>query len=470
MRLATRCILVCSLFAPDAVNAEPFVRGEVTADAEVNISDAIFILMHLFLGGPAPPCLDAADVNDDGAVGINDAVYELAYLFGGGKVPPRPGPVWPGHDGTPVDPFVCGDEPGETPLDEDEIFTRLTANGWILIEPDLFGSVTSHMFQKSGGYFFCRYSDIPEGAETSQWNFEKLTDSGGVITIDGKSIFHFSLRSDGSLRIGNMTFQPGEYRQGFSAECKSLPADCEDCARSQLHAVSPPSLAAALVNTRWLKANDFSLYSEPTELEFLGPGRYRASFRGDECSFTSFWSLSQDYFLFEQLGCDFRIGDGSGPVYIGSEAILEGQSLRFDDQEVYLSAGSDLTQGIIVVMVGHLHAGNGYNASLVGTYERPFRRGSNPFRFRLSPLRRIEPPYGELTLRRQTLLRTEDGFTFVGEPTILGRAALPAVLPEAGFELELDWSTPDGPGDFLYELRLDGEFWLFPGHHIATVP
>lgn len=41
MRLATRCILVCSLLAPDAVNAAPFVRGEVTADAEVNISDAI---------------------------------------------------------------------------------------------------------------------------------------------------------------------------------------------------------------------------------------------------------------------------------------------------------------------------------------------------------------------------------------------------------------------------------------------
>ncbi|HLU48427.1 MAG TPA: hypothetical protein VK116_10095, partial [Planctomycetota bacterium] len=40
----------------------PFVRGDVEENGSINISDAVRILEHLFLGGNEPACLDAADV------------------------------------------------------------------------------------------------------------------------------------------------------------------------------------------------------------------------------------------------------------------------------------------------------------------------------------------------------------------------------------------------------------------------
>ena len=43
-----------------------FLRGDATADGNLNLTDAVFTLNHLFLGGPAPDCADAADADDNG--------------------------------------------------------------------------------------------------------------------------------------------------------------------------------------------------------------------------------------------------------------------------------------------------------------------------------------------------------------------------------------------------------------------
>ncbi len=72
--------------------APTFVRGELTADGKIDLSDAIFGLRYLFLGGTEPVCLDAADVNDDGRVNVPDSIYLLQHLFQGGAVPPIPYP------------------------------------------------------------------------------------------------------------------------------------------------------------------------------------------------------------------------------------------------------------------------------------------------------------------------------------------------------------------------------------------
>jgi hypothetical protein len=86
-----------------------FRRGDAIPDGSVDISDMIYLLAHLFQGGPGLACADAGDINDDGALDITDAVFGLAYLFLGGAPPPEPGPTFPGYDGTPTDPFTCGD-------------------------------------------------------------------------------------------------------------------------------------------------------------------------------------------------------------------------------------------------------------------------------------------------------------------------------------------------------------------------
>ncbi|MBI4600647.1 MAG: PKD domain-containing protein [Planctomycetes bacterium] len=92
---------VSVVFRPGGAGAAWFRRGDANADGVVNISDAIFSLGALFLGGASPPCLDAVDANDDGLVNITDPVFLLDWLFRGGGTPPSPGPHECGPDETP---------------------------------------------------------------------------------------------------------------------------------------------------------------------------------------------------------------------------------------------------------------------------------------------------------------------------------------------------------------------------------
>jgi parallel beta-helix repeat protein len=80
--------------------AVPFTRGNANADDNTDLSDAVFVLTYLFLGGTAPSCEDGADADDNGALEITDAVYLLNYLFLGGLPPEPPFPTC-GPDPTP---------------------------------------------------------------------------------------------------------------------------------------------------------------------------------------------------------------------------------------------------------------------------------------------------------------------------------------------------------------------------------
>ena len=70
-----------------------FRRGDSNADGRVDISDAVYTLGFLYLGGASTPCRDAADANDDGAVDISDPILLLDRLFisGSRAVIPPPG-------------------------------------------------------------------------------------------------------------------------------------------------------------------------------------------------------------------------------------------------------------------------------------------------------------------------------------------------------------------------------------------
>jgi hypothetical protein len=75
------------------VGEKRFVRGNVNADAALNITDGVFVLNFLFLGGPAPPCREAANTNGDGVLNLTDGIYLLNFLFLGGPRPPAPFPT-----------------------------------------------------------------------------------------------------------------------------------------------------------------------------------------------------------------------------------------------------------------------------------------------------------------------------------------------------------------------------------------
>jgi hypothetical protein len=82
-----------------------FQRGDGNADGRVNISDAIFIVDHLFVAGAQPTCMKTADANDDGIVNISDPIFLVAALFQGGPQPATPSGEC-GVDAT-SDPLSC---------------------------------------------------------------------------------------------------------------------------------------------------------------------------------------------------------------------------------------------------------------------------------------------------------------------------------------------------------------------------
>jgi len=83
-----------------------FRRGDVNADGNVNLSDAVSILNYLFTGGEVPTCLKTSDTNDNGGAlpDLTDAVYLLNFLFAGGPGIPPP------FDECGADPTPEGDE------------------------------------------------------------------------------------------------------------------------------------------------------------------------------------------------------------------------------------------------------------------------------------------------------------------------------------------------------------------------
>ena len=82
-----------------------FRRGDADAVGAINLTDGVFLLNFLFLGGPPPPCDDAADANDDGVLNITTGVFVFNWLFLGGPQPTAPGPT------------ACGPDPSADELD-----------------------------------------------------------------------------------------------------------------------------------------------------------------------------------------------------------------------------------------------------------------------------------------------------------------------------------------------------------------
>jgi hypothetical protein len=81
--------------------ADRFRRGDANGSDRVDLTDAIVVLGHLFLGRAAPECLDGADADDSGRLEITDALRVLHFLFAGARNLPPPGAHEAGLDPTP---------------------------------------------------------------------------------------------------------------------------------------------------------------------------------------------------------------------------------------------------------------------------------------------------------------------------------------------------------------------------------
>jgi hypothetical protein len=82
----------------DAANSPHFVRvtlelnqaylcGDANGDGSVNVSDAVYIINYVFIGGNPPEPQASGEVNCDGSVNVSDAVWIINYVFIGGNAP-----------------------------------------------------------------------------------------------------------------------------------------------------------------------------------------------------------------------------------------------------------------------------------------------------------------------------------------------------------------------------------------------
>lgn len=75
-----------------------FLRGDSNWDGRTDVTDALPMLLYLFLDVPVQ-CLDALDADDSGLTDITDPIHLLKHLFFGETPPPPPYPG-PGSDPT----------------------------------------------------------------------------------------------------------------------------------------------------------------------------------------------------------------------------------------------------------------------------------------------------------------------------------------------------------------------------------
>jgi hypothetical protein len=73
----------------DVVVLATFLRGDADGDGQISISDVIYLVNYLFIGGPEPMPFEAGDATGDGEVNISDVIYLVNYLFSGGPPPAR---------------------------------------------------------------------------------------------------------------------------------------------------------------------------------------------------------------------------------------------------------------------------------------------------------------------------------------------------------------------------------------------
>lgn len=175
-----------------------FLRGDTNGDGEIILGDSIHVFNFLFLGGPEPPCLDAADVDDDAAVGLTDGVYLLNYLFLDGNVPSDPGPFVCAGDPTPdalgcvsVDACPSSREPScrGSQLDVDALFCERRIHGFtggpiVLSDLDFDGNLDVFGGVAGGGVSVLLSDGLGEFVFAQELGWAVVGEAEGAVAAD----------------------------------------------------------------------------------------------------------------------------------------------------------------------------------------------------------------------------------------------------------------------------------------------
>jgi Zinc carboxypeptidase/Carboxypeptidase regulatory-like domain/Dockerin type I domain len=64
-----------------------YICGDANSDEDVNVSDAVFIINYVFIGGDTPDPIESGDANCDEDTNVSDAVWIINFVFIGGDIP-----------------------------------------------------------------------------------------------------------------------------------------------------------------------------------------------------------------------------------------------------------------------------------------------------------------------------------------------------------------------------------------------
>lgn len=74
-------VVILSLSSP------PVLCGDANNDSSINVSDAVYLINYVFVGGSPPNPYEAGNPNCDESVNVSDAVWIINYVFVGGNSP-----------------------------------------------------------------------------------------------------------------------------------------------------------------------------------------------------------------------------------------------------------------------------------------------------------------------------------------------------------------------------------------------
>lgn len=80
----------CGLIGAFEIGCMDYITGDANGDGNINVSDAVYIINYVFIGGAAPDPIESGDANCDGSVNVSDSVYIINYIFTGGNAPGDP--------------------------------------------------------------------------------------------------------------------------------------------------------------------------------------------------------------------------------------------------------------------------------------------------------------------------------------------------------------------------------------------
>ena len=63
------------------------IRGDVNYDGGLDISDLVYLVEWMFVGGPEPPCFEEADIDGSGISDISDLLMLVDYFYREGPSP-----------------------------------------------------------------------------------------------------------------------------------------------------------------------------------------------------------------------------------------------------------------------------------------------------------------------------------------------------------------------------------------------